>query len=142
MRFFLIISVYESLFSCVWIQVKHDALFNSEIHILKPVRNIVQCSTKIISFRSLNVTFFIICMNKGCYLIRMTSKFVTPPVFLTNTLPLKGRVSQLSSAITTFFLLVINCLLFFNSFVCFEFAEKRAWSITHVGCYVIYNTLK
>lgn len=117
MRFFLIISVYESLFSCVWIQVKHDALFNSEIHILKPVRNIVQCSTKIISFRSLNVTFFIICMNKGCYLIRMTSKFVTPPVFLTNTCTSEGASLSIIIGNNLIFSLSNKLLVIFQ-FIC------------------------
>lgn len=59
-------------------------IFWSQLEILYSVLQ------KIISFRSLNVTFFIICMNKGCYLIRMTSKFVTPPVFLTNTCTSEG----------------------------------------------------
>lgn len=98
------------------------------------------------SCSTLNYTFWsqLEILYQRLLVLWMTSKFVTPPVFLILTRYLwRVCLFQISSAITTFFfLVVINCLLFFNSFVCFEFAEKRAWSTTLVGCYRIYNTLK
>lgn len=118
-------------------------MFNSELHILKPVRNTVQCSTKSSVLDLLMWRFSLSVWTKVASFMDDFQICNPTRIFKTYSLPLKGvSFSNIIDNNHILFLIVINCLLFFNSFVCFEFAEKLAWSTTLVGCCGIYNTLK
>lgn len=115
-------------------------MFNSELHILKPVRNTVQCSTKSSVLDLLMWRFSLSVWTKVASFMDDFQICNPTRIFNTYSLPLKGvSFSNIIGNNHILFLVVINCLLFFNSFVCFEFAEKRAWSTTLVGCYGIYS---